>query len=115
MGEAMGLIHPGCRLEVYRQLYADPAFCVMPPVSSMLEAGMTLLPPAQAEGQAGRPKKGLRVRKRKQSNGEFFSSLKYNMPMSAAYGPVAASSNTRSTQPAGAPSASSQSNVNSLL
>jgi len=86
MNAVMGLIHADYRVQKYRLLYSDPAFLVMPPVSDMLAADLTLLPPAPVETQAGRPKKGPRVRKRIRSNGEFNSSTKHNMPMSAAYG-----------------------------
>lgn len=115
MEAAMGLIHPGYRLQVYRQLYSDPAFRVLPPLSSLLSGDLTLLPPLPVEGQAGRPKKGPRVRKRKRSNGEFNTSSKYNVPMSAAYGPLVDSSNPPSTQAAGAPSASSQASAITLV
>ena len=81
----------------------------MLPVSSMLEAYLSLLPHAPVGRQVGRPKKGPRARKTKKSNIEYHSSSKYNMPMSAAYGPVAVSSDTRHT--AGAASGSSWSNV----
>lgn len=74
MNAVMGLIHADYRVQKYRLLYSDPAFLVMPPVSDMLAADLTLLPPAPVETQAGRPKKGPRVRKRIRSNGEFNSS-----------------------------------------
>lgn len=110
----MGLIHPGYGIQFYRQLYSDPAFRVVPPVTDMLTGDLTLLPPAPVQGQAGRPKKGPRVRKRQQSNGEFNSSSRYNIPMSAVYGPLD-TSNASSAQAAGAPLAASQPAVVSLL
>ena len=84
----MTLINNGYRLDVYRELYNDPSFLVLPPMASLLEADETLLPPAPVKDQAGRPKKGPRQRKRLQSNGEYNTSSKYNEPMSASYGPL---------------------------
>lgn len=84
----MTLINNGYRLDVYRELYNDPFFLVLPPMASQLEADGTLLPPAPVKDQAGRPKKGPRQKKRLQSNGEYNTSSRYNEPMSASYGPL---------------------------
>ena len=59
---------------------------MVPPLSSLLGADKTLLPPTTVEDQAGRPRKGPRKRKRVQSNGEFHTSSRYDTPMSAVYG-----------------------------
>ena len=83
---AMGLIHADYRVQKYRLLYWDPAFLAMQFVSDMPSPDLTLLPSAPVENRAGGPKNGPRVRKRIGSNGEFTTSTKHNMPMSAAYG-----------------------------
>lgn len=117
MNAAKGLVHADYRAQKYRLLYSYLAFLILPPVSDMLSADLTLLPPALGKNQARRPKKGHRLRRRMRSNGEFNSSTKDNVPTSAAYGLVdsATLSSSQAPQPSLLAGASSQAAVISLL
>lgn len=77
-GEAATFVDMGFLAETYRAMYSDVAHSVVPPIPSLLDKDLSLLPPADVEGQSGRPRKGPRKRARIQSNGEFNSSAKFS-------------------------------------
>lgn len=78
MEEAKTFVDKGYRAETYRSLYGTPAFCMVPPIPSLLEKDPSFLPPADVQGKSGRPRMGPRKRARLPVNGEFHSSSRHS-------------------------------------
>lgn len=70
---ALDLLDDGYRLEKFRAAASDNRYHIVPPVWSALAVNPNHQAPLPVEGQAGR-KKGVRIAKRKRSNGEFATS-----------------------------------------
>ena len=63
----------GFLTESCRALYSDVMYDLKPPIPSLLDNDLSLLPPAEETGKAGRPNKSPRKRARFRSNEEFKS------------------------------------------
>ena len=81
MIEAPTFVDKGFLAESYRALYSDVMYDLKPPIPSLLDKDLSLLPPAAGTGKAGRPNKGPRKRARFRSNGEFNSSARFNQSL----------------------------------
>ena len=65
-------------MESYRALYSDRAYSVVPSIFSLLGKDLSLLPPADVTGKAGRPNKEPKKRTRFPSTGEFKTSAQFS-------------------------------------
>ena len=70
---ALDLLDDGYRLENFRAAASDDRYHMVPPVWSALAVNPNHQAPLPVEWQAGR-EKGVRITKRKRSNGEFTTS-----------------------------------------
>ena len=70
---ALDLLDDGYRLKNFRAAASDDRYHIVPPVWWALAVSLNHQAPLPVEGQAGR-KKGVRITKRKTSNGEFATS-----------------------------------------
>ena len=81
MIEAPTFVDEGFLAESYRALYSDVMYGLKPPIPSLLGKDLSLLPPAEVTGKAGRLNKGPRKRARIRSNGEFNSSSRFSQSL----------------------------------